>query len=258
MPHEKIREDNYILLYLDKRRTYLVKVKKGENFHTHKGFVNYDDIIGREYGSKIPSSLGVEFIVLKPILRDFIMKSPRRTQITYPKDAALIVMFSGIEPGSIVVEAGTGSAALTIALAHYVRPNGRIFSYDNRKEFSKNAQKNLERSGITDFVTLKNQDITEGIDEKDVDAVILDLATPWLVTTHAHGALKPSGSLVSFSPTLDQVVKTVETLKEHHFVEVETIECLLRRMQIERGRTRPQTLMRGHTGYITFARKTAK
>jgi tRNA (adenine57-N1/adenine58-N1)-methyltransferase len=186
------------------------------------------------------------------------MKSARKTQITYPKDIALIVMFSGIGPGSHIVEAGTGTGALTTALAHYVRPDGRVHSYEIREEFLKTAEKNLKRSNLTDFVELKNKDITAGIDESNVDAVILDLATPWLVVAHAYAALKPCGTIVSFSPTIDQVVKTVEALKENSFVDLETVECLMRGMQVERGKTRPQTLMTGHTGYITFARTAIK
>jgi tRNA (adenine57-N1/adenine58-N1)-methyltransferase len=120
------------------------------------------------------------------------------------------------------------------------------------------ALKNLKRAEVSECVGLKNKDITEGIDEEEVDAVILDMATPWLVAPHAYSALKGSGVLVSFSPTIDQVVKTVEALKENEFVAIETVESLMRGMQIERGKTRPQTLMTGHTGYITFARKAFK
>ena len=254
----KIRKDDYVLLYLSQRKTYMVKVEKGKTFHTHKGFIKFDDLIGKEYGSRVLSSLGVEFVALKPLLRDYIMKSVRKTQITYPKDTALIVMFSGIGPGSRVVEAGTGTGALTTALAHYVKPHGKVYSYEIREEFLKTAKKNLKRAGLIDLVELKNKDVTAGIDEIDVDAVILDLATPWLVVPHAYAALKPCGTLVSFSPTIDQVVKTVEALKENSFVDIKTVECLMRRMQTERGKTRPQTLMTGHTGYITFARKAMK
>ena len=102
---------------------------------------------------------------------------------------------------------------------------------------------------------IKNKDITLGIDEANIDAVVLDLATPWLVIPHAYNALKGSGTVVSFSPTIDQVVKTVEALQQNRFVDIQTIECLTRQMQIERGKTRPETLMTAHTGYITFARK---
>jgi tRNA (adenine57-N1/adenine58-N1)-methyltransferase len=124
-----------------------------------------------------------------------------------------------------------------------------------RPEFREMAIKNLERAKVSDYVESKNKDVTEGIDEKEVDAVILDLATPWLVVPHAYIALKGSGVLVSFSPTIDQVVKVVEALTEYGFVCVETVETLMRFMQVERGKTRPQTVMTGHTGYLTFARK---
>ena len=258
MTAQKIAEGDYVLLYLDVRRTFMIKVEAGKTFHTHKGYIKFDDLIGKEFGSSFKGSLGIEFTVLKPTLTDYIMKSARNTQITYPKDNALIVMFSGIGPGSQVVESGTGTGALTTALAHYVRPNGRIFSYDIREESPKTAEKNLKRSGLIDYVELKLKDVTLGIDERDVDAVVLDLAVPWLVVPHAYEALRPSGTIVSFSPTIDQVVKTVETLKEHNFVCIETFECIMRGMQIERGKTRPQTLMTGHTGYITHARKVIK
>jgi len=250
-----IKEGDYVLLYLDRRRTYLVRIEKGKNFHTHKGFVQLENLIGKNYGIIVKSSLGVEFVVLKPLLRDYIVKSVRKTQITYPKDVALMVMFSGIGTGSRIVEAGTGTGALTTALAHCIKPEGRVYSYEIREEFLKNARKNLKRAGLIEFVELKNKDITVGIDESDVDAVILDLATPWLVVPHAYAALKPCGTLVSFSPTIDQAVKTVEALKENSFIDIETVECLMRGMQIARGKTRPHTLMTGHTGYITFARK---
>ena len=255
---ELIKEGDYVLLYLDSRRTYLVKVHRGENFHTHKGFIKLEELIGKEYGSTVASNLGVQFTLLKPLLRDYIMKSVRKTQITYPKDIALIIMFSGIGSGSLVVEAGTGTGALTTALAHFVKPNGKVYSYEIRGEFIKTAEKNLKRAGLLEFVELKNKDVTAGIDEAEIDAVILDLATPWLVISHAYAALKPCGTIVSFSPTIDQVVKTVEALKENGFVDIETVECLLRGMQVERGKTRPQTLMTGHTGYVTFARKAIK
>ncbi|MDH5460420.1 MAG: tRNA (adenine-N1)-methyltransferase [Candidatus Bathyarchaeota archaeon] len=258
MATQKIRESDYVLFYLSQRKTYMVKVEKGKSFHTHKGFIKFDDLIGKEYGVRVLSNLGIEFAALKPLLRDYIFKSVRRTQITYPKDVALIVMFSGIGPGSRVVEAGTGTGALTTALTYYVKPDGRVYSYEIREEFLKTAKKNLKRADLIDFVELKNKDVTDGIDESDVDAVILDLATPWLVVLHAYTALKPCGTIVSFSPTIDQVVKTVEALKENGFVDIETVECLMRRMQTERGKTRPQTLMTGHTGYITFARKAMK
>jgi tRNA (adenine57-N1/adenine58-N1)-methyltransferase len=253
-----IGEGSLVLLYFDQRRTYLIAVEKGKTFHTHKGYVQFDALIGKAYGTRIASNLGNEFVALKPLLTDFIFKAQRRTQISYPKDVALIVMFSGIGPGSKVVEAGTGAGALTTALAHYVRHDGCVHSYEIRSEFTETAKKNLLRAGLLENVELKNKDITLGIDETDVDAVVLDLATPWLVVTNAYSALKGGGTIVSFSPTIDQVVKTVEALRENSFVDVQTIECIMRGMQTERGKTRPETLMTGHTGYVTFARKALK
>ena len=254
----KISEGDYVLLCLDSRRTYMLKVEAGKTFHTHKGYVKLDELIGKEFGVAFQSSLGIEFTALKPTLEDYIMKSSRKTQITYPKDIALIVMFSGIGPGSRVVESGTGTGALTTALAHYVKPDGRVYTYEYREEFQKNAEKNLKRTNLLEFVELKSGDVTAGIEERDVDAVVLDLAVPWLVVPHAYEALKPSGTIVSFSPTIDQVVKTVEALRENNFVFIETVECLMRAMQVERGKTRPHTMMTGHTGYITHARKAVK
>jgi tRNA (adenine57-N1/adenine58-N1)-methyltransferase len=254
----EIHEGDDVLLYLDRKRTYLVKVEKGKSFHTHKGFVQLGELVGKQYGTRILSSMNIEFIALKPTIRDQIFKMQRETQITYPKDISLILIFSNAGPDSKIVEAGTGTGALTTALAYHIRPTGHVYSYEIRKKFMEMALKNLERAGVSEYVTVKNKDITEGIDETEVDAVVLDLATPWLVIPYAYTTLKGSGILVSFSPTIDQVVKTVEALKENGFAAIETVECLMRGMQIERGKTRPQTLMTGHTGYITHARKVLK
>ena len=258
MANQRICEGDYVLIYLDARRTYMIKMQAEQTFHTHKGYLKLDELIGKEYGEPIKSSLGIYFTTLKPSLTDYIMKSSRNTQIIYPKDAALIVMFSGIGPGSRVVESGTGTGSLTTALAHYVGPTGKVYTYELRPEFQKNAAKNLERAKLIDHVEMKSGDVTLGYEERDVDAVILDLAVPWLVVPHAYTALRLSGVLVSFSPTIDQVVKTTEALRENGFVFIETVECLMRTMQVERGKTRPNTMMTGHTGYITHARKILK
>lgn len=251
----KIREGEYVLLYLDDRRTYLVKVERGKVLHTHKGFIKIDDLIDQEYGARIKSSMEVEFVAFKPGIRDYIIKSTRGTQIIYPKDIGLIILYGDIKPGSRIVEAGTGVGALTTALASYVKPEGKVYSYEVRMEFLEIARRNLERAGVLRYVELKNRDITQGIDERDVDAVVLDMATPWLVVPHAYSALRGSGSFISFNPTIDQVIRTVEELRGGGFRYIETIECLVRRIRVERGKTRPETLMTGHTGYITFARK---
>jgi tRNA (adenine57-N1/adenine58-N1)-methyltransferase len=258
LTNDKIVEGDYVLIYLDARRTYMIKMQAGQTFHTHKGYIKLDDLIGKDYGEPSKSNLGITFTTLKPNLTDYMIKSGRNTQIVYPKDAALIVMFSGIGPGSRVFESGTGTGALTTALSHYVGPTGKVYSYELRPEFQKNAAKNIKRAKLDGNVEMKSGDVTMGIEERDLDAVVLDLAVPWLVIPHANKALKPSGVVVSFSPTIEQVVRTTEALRENDFVFIETIECLMRTMQVERGKTRPNTMMTGHTGYITHARKIAK
>jgi len=253
-----IREGDDVLLYLDGRRTYLVRVRADGVLHTHKGFIRLGQLIGLEYGSPVESSMGVEFFALRPNLSDYVYKTARQTQIIYPKDMALIVLFTGIGPGWRVVEAGTGTGALTIVLAYYVRPTGRVYSYEIRREFLERARRNIERAGMLDYVELKHGDITQGIEERGVDAVVLDMASPWLVVPHAYEALRGGGAFASFSPTIDQAVRTVEALRRWSFVDISTIECLVRRIRAEAGKTRPETLMRAHTGYITFARKSVK
>ncbi|MGQ9679940.1 MAG: tRNA (adenine-N1)-methyltransferase [Candidatus Bathyarchaeia archaeon] len=250
-----IEEGDDVLLYLDSKRTYLTRVQEGRQLHTHKGYLKLGEIIGKPFGSAIRSSLGVTFYALKPLIRDRIAKTTRRTQVMYPKDIGYLLIRTGIEPGKRVIEAGTGSGALTMALADLVRPNGRVYSFDINLEFQRMAEGNIEKAGLSSFVELINRDITEGFEIQDVDAVILDMATPWLIVSEAHDALVGSGVFASFSPTIEQVMKTVSALRRHPFVEIETIELILRRITVEENRTRPETLMIGHSGYLTTARK---
>jgi tRNA (adenine57-N1/adenine58-N1)-methyltransferase len=250
-----IGEGDDVLLYLDERRTYQVRVEAGKQFHTHKGFLELGDLVGRLYGSPAVSSLGVRFHAVRPLVRDRILKTDRRTQVLYPKDIGYLLLRMGIGAGSRVVEAGTGSGALTCALADAVRPDGRVYSYEINPRFQRVATGNVERAGLMDHVELKEGDVTEGIDETDADAVVLDLATPWIVVPLAYDALAGSGVFASFSPTIEQVMKTVSALRALPFVEVETIELMLRRITVAENKTRPQTVMIGHSGYITTARK---
>jgi tRNA (adenine57-N1/adenine58-N1)-methyltransferase len=255
LSNETISEGDDVLLFLDSRRTYLIKLNMEERFHTHKGFIELDEVGGKRYGDSVKTSLGTNFYLIKPDLYDYIRKMRYTTQIIYPKDIGLIIVHSGIGPGSRVVEAGTGSGALTSALAYYVRPTGKVYSYEIREETLEKARKNIERSGVLDFIELKNKDVTEDIEEEEVDSVIFDMATPWLAIPNAYNALKGNGTLVSFSPSINQVEKTVKALKNHGFIDVETVECFIRRMKVKEGETRPETLMRGHSGYITWGRK---
>jgi len=250
-----IAEGDDVLLYLDKERTYQLRVKAGEQFHTHKGFIRMEEMIGKPFGSTVTSSLGISFYALRPLIRDRVLKTDRRTQVLYPKDIGYILYQLGIGNGSTVVEAGTGSGALTMSLANAVKPDGRIYTYEIDERSQKIAAGNIDRSGLRPIVEMKLGDITQGIAEKDVDAVSLDLATPWLVIDHAWEALAGSGVFLSFSPTIEQVMKTVYALEAKPFIEIETVELILRRITVAENKTRPETLMIGHSGYLTTARK---
>jgi tRNA (adenine57-N1/adenine58-N1)-methyltransferase len=250
-----IAEGDDILLYLDRERTYQIKVKPGEQFHTHKGFIILDDLMGKPFGSIVTSNLGISFYALRPLVRDRVLKTDRRTQVLYPKDIGYILYQLGIGNGSTVVEAGTGSGALTMSLANLVEPDGKVYTYEIDERSQKIAAGNIDRSGLRPWVEMKLGDITQGIAEKDVDAVVLDMATPWLVIPHAWEALAGSAVFLSFSPTIEQVMKTVYALETKPFIEVETVELILRRITVAENKTRPETLMIGHSGYLTTARK---
>jgi len=164
-----IREGDDVYLFLDRKRTYLIKAKRGQKLHTHKGFINLDDLIGRRFGESVVSSLGTRFFMFEPTIWDYVRKMAHATQIIYPKDAGLIVLYSSVGPGCRIVEAGTGSGALTSVLAYFASPNGRVYSYEIRSEFLETARKNIERAGVLSNVELKNKDVNVGIEEADID-----------------------------------------------------------------------------------------
>ncbi|MEM3522249.1 MAG: tRNA (adenine-N1)-methyltransferase [Candidatus Bathyarchaeia archaeon] len=253
--NEIINEDTNVILYFDEKRKWFIKVKKNSFFHTHKGIIKLDELIGKSFGECVKSTLGHKFLVLKPTLYDYIMNCERPTQIIYPKDIGLILIKLGVSPGKKIIEVGTGSGALTIALANAIKPNGHVYSYEIREEFIKVAKKNLSNAGLLDFVTIRHANAKEGFLEKDVDALVMDVAEPWEIIPHAYKALKGGYPLASFSPTINQVEKTAISLKENRFIDVETIECFIREIKVKKGSTRPATTMIGHTGYITFAKK---
>lgn len=251
----KIREGDYALLFYDDRRKWLIRIQARNAFHTHKGVVKLEEAVGKSFGEPLTSSLGHTFWLLRPTIYDFIMNLERPTQIMYPKDIGLMILKLGLTSGRIVIEAGTGSGALTMALANAVRPDGHVYSYEVRPEFIEVARRNVQRAGLGDYVTIIEADARQGFQQVEVDAVTIDLGEPWAIVRHAHASLKGGASLCSFSPTTNQVEKTVSALHNHGFVEIETVECLIRGMRVQEGKTRPMTRMIGHTGYITFARK---
>ncbi|MCQ5374490.1 MAG: methyltransferase domain-containing protein, partial [Candidatus Methanomethylicia archaeon] len=168
---------------------------------------------------------------------------------------AYIALVANVRSGSRVVECGTGSGALTSYLANMVRPDGKVYTYEVREDFQENAKKNLESLGLEKFVEFKLKDITKGIEEMDVDAVILDMATPWLVVEEARRALRVGGRLVSFSPTINQVEKTVDAMEKAQFINIKAVELIMRRYKVKVNETRPDTIMVGHTGYIVSGRR---
>ncbi|MEM2142379.1 MAG: tRNA (adenine-N1)-methyltransferase [Candidatus Thorarchaeota archaeon] len=255
---ELIEEGSPVLIFLDAKRNWIKRVKTGEKFHTNRGIIDFDELIGRPYGIKVISHSGYEFQIHRPSQTDIQVSLGRNTQIVYPKDAGTILVEAEIVAGSRVVESGTGSGALTSILSRAVGPTGHVYTYEIRKDMFDDARRNLERFGLTHNVTMYNRDIREGIEERDVDAVVLDLATPWEVLDIAHTVLKPSRYIVSYSPTIEQVMKTCRALGESgKWGMVKTVEVLQREIMVREGKTRPPTWMVGHTGYITFARALA-
>ena len=242
-------------MYFDLRRQWLLRVERGKEFHTHKGFIRTDDVIGLSFGSEIRSSLGERFWVLKPTTHDFIMHSLRRTQIMYPKDIGLIILKLSLTPGMKVLEIGTGSGAMTVATATAVKPAGHVHTYEVRSEFADLAEKNLRRASVSDYVTIHRADARAGIDGDGFDAAIIDVGDPWPLIPLIYEALSGGAPLVSFSPTVNQVEKTTETLGKVGFVNVHTLECFIREIRADTGKTRPATMMIGHTGYMTFRQK---
>ena len=260
MSSDIIKENDLIFLILDEKRRWLVQAKSGNTFHTHKGIIEFDDIIGQEFGtvvfSKPLETQGYKFYVLRPLPSDYVLHMSRKTQIIYPEDTGMIIIYSGIGPGSIVIEAGCGSGALTCILGNYVQPNGHIYSYDINEKALKRAKLNVEKVKLGDVVTIQYGDIlNDTLPQKNVDAVVLDMATPWNAVEKVKDYLKFSGVIVSFSPTIEQVKKTTASMKTQKLIEVNTYELIKRRIQVKENATRPEVRMIGHTGYITFGRK---
>ncbi len=254
--HETIQDGAYVRIYLDARRTWLRKVQAGAAFHSNRGIIHYDDLIGRPYGIRIRSHSGQVFEVHRPTVTDIQVAMGRSTQIVYPKDAGMIIVETGIGAGSRVVESGTGSGALTWVLSNVVGDSGHVYTYEVREDMYRSAHKSLSRFADMDRITMYCKDVRDGIEERDVDAVVLDLATPWEVLKTAHEALCPSRVLASYSPTIEQVMRTCKALREdNRWGMIKTLEVLVREIMVREGKTRPPTWMVGHTGYMTFARK---
>lgn len=248
-----IAEGDLVLLWFEDERTYMIEVARGRRAAIHCGKpLNVEDWIGQPFGKKIICEHGFCYL-LKPTMEDLMMKASRESGIIYPKDAALLIMKAGIHNGSKVLEIGTGSGSLTMALAQAVAPGGHVFSYDRREDLPKNAYKNVARAGLGSYVTFRQRQATEPFTESGFDAVILDIPQPWEEVTAVKAALKGGGRLVSLNPTFNQIEKMAETLREQGFILVEARELLEREILARGGKTRPVQRMIGHTEFMLFA-----
>lgn len=253
-----IKEGDRILLLVGNKNTYLLEAKQGKKFHTNKGIINLDELIGRDFGYTGTTHTGIPYSVLEPTTEDIIMALTRKTQIIYPKDVAIMLIKTGVTPGMKILEIGTGSGALTIALSFAVGEKGRVISYDLNETHQAQAQKNLVMAGCPQNYELRLKKIGEPIGESDFDVAFIDVPEPWNEIPLVVNSLKPGGRIASLSPTYNQVELTGIALEENGFVMIECLEILLRRILPRKGRTRPHQLMIGHTAFLTFGRKASK
>ncbi len=251
---KKVVEGESVVLIDSAYRKFIIDTNGKTDKFKGVGVIDPSSLVGKQYGERIEIG-NKEFWVLKPSLLDKLQALKRRAQIILPKDAAHIIMNCSVESGNTVLEAGIGSGSLTVALATAVAPGGMVISYDKREDFIEHAMKNLKAAGLDKYVTTQVKDITKGIDEKDLDAVILDIPNPWEVVDHAWNTLKPGGYFCTYSPLISQVEQTVKKVRKNNFIEIKTFENIQREMIVSDYGTRPSFDMLGHTGYLTFARK---
>ena len=233
---------------------HIVKIEAGKEIQSHKGILKMDDLIGLKWGSTVKSHNGNTFFILQPSLNDILKDTPRNTQILYPKDIGFVLLSLAVGPGKTVVEAGTGSGALTTAFAHAVGPAGHVYTYEARKEMQDVAVKNLKKNYLDDRVTFKLRNIEEGFDEQNADCLFLDVPNSYDYIPQVKAALKPGGFFGGILPTANQVEKLLRSLKENGFAFTEVCEILIRYYRTDPDRFRPADRMVGHTGFLIFSR----
>jgi tRNA (adenine57-N1/adenine58-N1)-methyltransferase len=261
-----LRAGERVTLSDPKGRRHSVVLAGGTSFHTAKGGISHDDLIGGPEGVVVRSTGGVEYLALRPLLSEFVVAMPRGAQVIYPKDAAQILMGTDVFPGARVLEAGVGSGALTSVLLRAIGPTGRLVSYERRDDFAVIARKNVESflgSGHPAW-ELRVGDLVESLDQlsdrerETYDRVVLDMLAPWECVDAVADVLEPGGMLCCYLATTTQLARTVETLRVHGgFTEPEASESLVRGWQAEGLAVRPKHAMVGHTGFLVFSRRLA-
>jgi tRNA (adenine57-N1/adenine58-N1)-methyltransferase len=243
-----------------KGKIYSITLTPGKEWHTHKGWIVHNDLIGLPEGSVVSTSAGLKFTAFIPLLTDYVLSMPRGATIVYPKDSALIVGFADIFPGARVLEAGVGSGALTLSLLRAVGENGSVHSVERRVEFADNAKSNIENyfggaplNWSLDIGSVQEKEFTE-----QFDRVILDMLAPWECIEMAEKVLRPGGVFMAYVATTTQLSATAEALKDDgHFTEPESFESMVRGWHHEGLAVRPQQRMIGHTGFLIFSRRMA-
>jgi tRNA (adenine57-N1/adenine58-N1)-methyltransferase len=259
-----LEEGEWVRLTDAKGRRHHLRLEPGKRFFSNKGHLEHDDLLGREEGFTAVSSLGGEYLVLRPLLHEFSVSMPRGAAVVYPKDAAQIVTMADVFPGAHVVEAGVGSGALTCFLLRAVGPTGRVSSYERREEFAEVARRNVAQffGGDHPAWRLTVGDLATALPDAPADArvdrVVLDMLAPWECLDAAADALAPGGVLCAYVATTTQLSKVVESLRAHGgFTEPQPWESLVRDWHVEGLAVRPGHRMSGHTGFLVTARRMA-
>jgi tRNA (adenine57-N1/adenine58-N1)-methyltransferase len=247
-----------ILLVDGRGRRFLVRLRQGGTFHFHGGAVPHDLILGSEEGTQVHSTTGAALACLRPRMADFVVKMPRGAQVVYPKDVGAILVFADIAPGTRVLEAGTGSGSLTVALCRATGPDGGVVSYEIRPDFHGVATENVEAffGKVPAWLELRAGDVREvaGTGES-FDRAVLDLPEPWSVLDAVSAVLRAGAILCAYLPTTHQTEQAVLAMGDAGYAEVETFEVLVRPWHVTERSVRPDHRMVAHTGFITIGRK---
>jgi tRNA (adenine57-N1/adenine58-N1)-methyltransferase len=257
---EVLQAGERVLLVDGRGRRYLVLLGSGRQFHFHLGSIDHDALIGHPEGIKVRSTLGAMLLAFRPTLADFTLKMRRGAQVVYPKDVGLILVYADIFPGAVVVEAGTGSGSLTLALAQSVGDSGLVISYEIREDHYDTAAANIAEwyegaGGKPENLELRLGDVFAGVPESGVDRLVLDLPEPWRAVGPTTESLAPGGILCCYLPTVPQVSQTVEAMRAGGFALVDTFEGLLRTWNVDGPSVRPDHRMVAHTGFLVTGRK---